>query len=169
MNAIASAADTVLRGHPHPTLPLSDLVERVASEVDRSATADRVRLALNAHPEHFRVIDIWTLGDARNEAEGGAASRSWVVSITEPWTRDQGASTGATAPDRSAQGRTLRSLSANVRWLARHLDSRSRMAVGRWAALTISERSAREAVCGPAPALSGTGSDPAGRGTERTG
>jgi hypothetical protein len=163
MNAIASAADTVLRSHPHPTLPLCDLVERVASEVDRSATADRVRTALDAHPEHFRVIDIWTLGNARGEAGGGAASGSWVVSVTEPWARDQGSLAGTGATDRSAQGRTLRSLSANVRWLARHLDSRSRMAVGRWVALTISERSAREAVCRPVPAPSGDPSDPIGQ------
>ena len=113
MNAIASAAATVMHEHPHPTPPLSDRVERVASDVVSSATADRVRLAPNTHPGHFRVIDTWTLGDAREE--GGAASRSCVVSITEPWTRDQGVATGATAPDRSAQGRTLRSLSANVR------------------------------------------------------
>lgn len=76
MSALASAADTVLSGRPHPTLPLSDLVERVASDVEGSAMADRVRLALNAHLGHFKVIDIWTLGDAREKAEGGAATRS---------------------------------------------------------------------------------------------
>jgi len=59
MDTITECVDTTLRAHPHPALRLSELVDLVSADVDRSMTPSRLRTILESHPERFRVLDSW--------------------------------------------------------------------------------------------------------------
>ena len=134
MNAIAKRAEATLQSHPHPALRLRELLEILAEEVDRTLTLTRLRVILEDHPDRFRILESWrggwrgTLGAARNDDQASA----WVLAVVDL----------GTPPDVPRSALKLRE---SVRWVGRGLDGRSRMAVSRWYAIALAERSAREA------------------------
>jgi hypothetical protein len=134
MNAIAAAAEQVLRAHPHPALRLVELVELLAERVDRSLDASKLRSALEGHPDRFRILDPWRgpWRAAGYEADGQPPDRDvWVVSVEDP------------GPPPIDPGPALK-LRESVRWLARSVDPRSAGDVIRWHVIAISEREMRE-------------------------
>lgn len=135
MNPIVTCAEHVLRVHVHPALRLNELRELVAERVDRGLDIRTLRAMLEEHPELFRVIEPWSgpwrLHDQRRGH--GRPPEAWVVVITDP----------GEGPDTSGAALRLRE---SVRWLARDLDVRSPLEVGRWYAIVLAEREARLAV-----------------------
>ncbi len=132
MDIIATRAEVALHAHPHPALTLSELVDLIAEQVDRGLTPPRLRVILEGHPEHFRIIEPWH-GPWRTQADGEGAGQAWVVSVTCP----------DSPPDTPHTALRLRE---SVRWLGLGVDARSRMEVSRWHAIALAERATREAV-----------------------
>jgi hypothetical protein len=134
MHAIARCAETALRTSPHPALLLGELVELIATSVDRGLTPARLRTILEAHPDAFRILEAWQ-GPWRSRESGvrEVSTEAWVVAIAGP----------GGAPDTP---RTALRLRESVRWLGHGVDPRSRLEVSRWYAIALAERSAREAV-----------------------
>jgi hypothetical protein len=75
MDIIAIRAEVALHAHPHPALTLSELVDLIAEQVDRGLTPPRLRVILEGHPEHFRIIEPWH-GPWRTQADGEGAGRA---------------------------------------------------------------------------------------------
>ncbi len=137
MDDIARAAEDVLLTHPHPALRLGELLEQLAGTVRYRLTPERLRAVLEADPSRFRVLEAWHRRWPAALGGIGDAERlePWVVCVSERRPPD-----GPPAP--GAAGK----LRESVRWLGRSTDTRSRMAVGRWYALALSERDARKVV-----------------------
>jgi hypothetical protein len=134
MDAIARAAEDALLAHPHPALRLGELRRMLAGPVDRQLTCERLRTALEAYPDRFRIIEPWhRRWPTITRDSPRAAEDAWVVSTVER-------STDAPAPGPCAR------LRESVRWLGRSLDGRSCLEVARWYAIIRSEREAREAI-----------------------
>lgn len=130
MNPIAVHAESVLQVAPHPALRLSELLELLAERAGRSITPERLRRALEDHPERFRILESWQ-GPWRFGEGGG--NDAWVVAVEDP----------DTPPDGPPPVLRLRE---SVRWVALGMDGRSRMEVSRWYAIALAERDARRAV-----------------------
>lgn len=138
MNAIAQRAAAALRAHPHPALRLRELVELIAPQVDRSLTAERLRVILDGYPDDFHILDPASLRWGIGSAPSGPAG-AWVVVITDP-----GDPSGEAPP--SQRTPVAMRLRESVRWLGRGIDERSRIEVSRWYAIAMAERAAREAI-----------------------
>lgn len=130
MNPIAAHAESVLQVAPHPALRLSELLELLAERAGRSITLDRLRRALEDHPERFRILESWQGPWRVREAR---STDAWVVAVEDP----------DTPPDEPPPVLRLRE---SVRWVALGMDGRSRMEVSRWYAIALAERDARRAV-----------------------
>jgi len=137
MNPIASQAEAVLKQHPHPALRISELIDLIADQVDRSLDATRLRTALKQHPDRFRVLDPWR-GPWRSVLEAPQwselADDGWVVLVTDP------------IPHPAGADRTLTTMRESVRWLARNVDPRSASEVSEWYAIVLAERATRRAI-----------------------
>jgi len=134
MNDIARCAEVVLNLHAHPALRLCELVEIVAEKIDRGLTAARLRVILEDHPTHFRILEPWHgPWRPRGPAVQEASEQAWVVGVGDPG-----------RPPETPQ--TAMRLRESVRWLGRGMDPRSRMEVSRWYAIALAERATREAV-----------------------
>jgi len=136
LNPIADCAERTLRSHADPALRLSELVELVAEQMDRTLDEARLRSILESHPERFRVLDPWrgpwrALGGAGRQASVGSV---WVVAIGDP------------TPPSDHPGAAALTLRESVRWLARGIDPRSTADVSRWYAIVLAERAVRDAV-----------------------
>ncbi|HUF76873.1 MAG TPA: hypothetical protein VMM35_11375 [Longimicrobiales bacterium] len=137
MNPIVACAESALRQHPHPALRLSELVELVAEQLDRTLDEARLRSALESYPDRFRLLDPWrgpwraTLAGSCDEL---ASHDVWVVAVMDP-----------TQPPIHAGTAALK-LRESVRWLGRGIDPRSPREVSRWYAIALAERAIREAV-----------------------
>lgn len=153
MNPIAVHAESALHSAPHPALRLTELLELVSHRAGRSLTLERLRTALEDHPDRFRILESWSgPWRVREESEqtrrradrvrerggrdvGARAEKrdAWVVAVERP----------DTPPDAPHSALRLRE---SVRWVALGLDGRSRVEVSRWYAIALAERAAREAV-----------------------
>lgn len=138
MDALAHSAETILRSQVAPALRLAELLEHVRADTGvRSLQADRLRTALELHPDRFRILDPWrgpwrfVRGGPMPSAVGGP----WVVVVGDPG--DQGAAT-------DARSSVERRLSASVRWLGMRVDARSGRAVTRWHRMVVAEGAARD-------------------------
>ncbi len=140
MDLIPQAAEDTLLTHPHAALRLSELRELLAPHVDRGLTDARLREVLELHPERFRLLDAWQRRwpelSVDDEGRGGRSPRhgsrrvdAWVIALAD---------TPSPLPDLPEVR-----LRESVRWLARGLDDRSVLCVGRWFAIAMSEREAR--------------------------
>jgi hypothetical protein len=137
MNSIAARAESALREHVHPALRLSELLELVADRMDRTLDAPRLRAILETYPDRFRILDPWQgpwRGVPRSTSSASPSIDVWVVALSDP------------GEPPSGPAGTLLKLRESVRWLGRGIDPRSRSDVSRWYAITLAERSAREAV-----------------------
>jgi hypothetical protein len=137
MDPIASCAERTLRRSAHPALKLSELLEAVSESQDRTLDAGRLRAILEAHPDHFRILEPWK-GPWRSPP-GTLVARegpgeAWVVAVTDPEDPPDGA------------GPAALKLRESVRWLARGVDGRSPAEVSRWYAIAMSERAVRRAL-----------------------
>lgn len=130
MNPIAHHAESVLHTTPHPALRLCELLDALVERAGRSLTLDRLREALEAHPDRFRILETWQGPWQVNERPG---SYAWVVAIESP----------DVPPDEPPAALRLRE---SVRWVALGMDPRSRMEVSRWYAIAVAEREARRAL-----------------------
>lgn len=132
MNPVVACAEATLRQHPDPAVRLTELLRAVAPLTDRSLTVRRFRSMLEDHPDRFRILDSW---DSRwLESESLVpAGRAWVVSL----------SPGADPPGGASHADLLRE---SFRWVTRHVDARSGLALSRWSAIRRAEREARQAV-----------------------
>lgn len=133
MDTIAHAAEEALLEHPHPALRLSELLELIADRVDRRLDSERLRTALEAHPERFRILEMWLSRWRTVEADGSIEGEAWVVA-----TSDRGPSPAG--PD------ATRLLRESVRRIAHGVDARSALDLGRWQAIALAERAARRAL-----------------------
>ncbi len=133
MNPIAAHAESVLQVAPHPALRLSELLELLAERAGRSISLERLRRALEDHPERFRILESWQGPCRAREAREGGGTDAWVVAVEDP----------DTPPDEPPPVLRLRE---SVRWVALGMDGRSRMEVSRWYAIALAERDARRAV-----------------------
>jgi hypothetical protein len=135
MNLIAERAAAALRQHPHPALRLDELLTLVADRLDRNLTRERLRAILEDHPGEFRIIGA-SVGTWDTSPECDAMTRRcgpWVLSIApEP---------GGTEPPHPVPA-----LRESVRWVGRTIDGRSRMDIGRWDGLAMSERATMRAL-----------------------
>jgi len=130
MNTIAAHAESVLHAAPHPALRLSELLEGLAGRAGRSVTPERLRRALEEHPDRFCILESWQ-GPWRVHERNG--SDAWVVAVEGP----------ETPPDTPPAALRLRE---SVRWVALGMDHRSRMEVSRWYTIALAEREARRAI-----------------------
>jgi hypothetical protein len=138
MNPIVICAESALRAHPRPAVPISELVELVAPRIDRSLGVDRLRAILEEYPDRFRVLEPFP---ARRLRRHGATlepdevsrivveSEAWAAWIGEP----------GEPPDAPKVALRLRE---SVRWLTRGIDTRSTVEVRRWYVIVLSERAA---------------------------
>lgn len=136
MDAVLTAAETILRNHPAPALRLPELRERLrAAGPDRRLTDERLRGLLERHPGRFRVLDVWRGPWRALEARSGPAGleRDCWVAV-------------AAGPDAPLDGGLGGRMRESVRWLARRLDARSLHEVSRWHRLALSEEAARAAL-----------------------
>jgi hypothetical protein len=138
MDDIARAAEDVLLTHPHPALRLGELLELLDEGILRGLTAARLRTVLEAHPETFRILDAWQRRWLAPPGSSTAGTRvePWIVCVSDRPRPPHG------PPAAGAAGR----LRQSVRWLGRTTDPRSRLEVGRWYAMALSEREARRVV-----------------------
>lgn len=132
MNPIATHAESALHNAPHPALRLTELLELVSRSAGRSLTLERLRTALEDHPDRFRILESWS-GPWRVRPETVEERDAWVVAVEGP----------DTPPD--APGSAIR-LRESVRWVALGLDGRSQLEVSRWYAIALAERATRAAV-----------------------
>jgi hypothetical protein len=137
MDPVASCAERTLLQSEHPALMLSELLGSVSEIVDRTLDVARLRAILEAHPEHFRILEPWR-GPWRSTpgtllAKEGP-EEAWVVAVSQPDRPPDGAGPAAIK------------LRESVRWLARGVDARSSVEVSRWYALAMSERHVRSAL-----------------------
>lgn len=130
MNTIAAHAESVLHAAPHPALRLGELLELLADRAGRSITPERLRQALDDHPDRFRILESWE-GPWRVREVG--TRDAWVVAVRSP---DR-------PPDEPPPALRLRE---SVRWVALGMDGRSRMDVSRWYAIAMADRAARDVV-----------------------
>ena len=135
MNPIAQCAETTLRQHPHPALRLSELLDLVAEQVDRTLDQARLKSILEGYPDRFRVLDPWR-GAWRSALphEAGRRQDVWVLAVADP----------SHPPD--GPGPVALKMRESVRWLGRGIDPRSPHEVGRWHALVVSDRALRDAM-----------------------
>ncbi len=139
MNEIARSAEVALQTNPHPALRLSELLEILIAQIDRTLTPARLRMILQDYPDHFRILESWCGrwklapgGETGQSAESDGSTHAWVVAVADP----------ETPPDAP---RSVLRLRESVRWIGRTLDGRSRLDVSRWHAIALSERAARKA------------------------
>jgi hypothetical protein len=133
MDAIAHAAEEALLEHPHPALRLSELCELISRHIDRHLDGERLRTALEAHPDRFRILEMWRSRWSTLDPGGAIPVEAWVVATADR--------------DPSPSGRdTAGLLRESVRRIARGLDGRSSLDLGRWQAIALAERAARRAL-----------------------
>jgi hypothetical protein len=144
MDALVRAAETVLRRQAAPALRLTELLEHVRAETGvRTLAADRLRAALERHPDRFRLLDPWR-GPWRFVRDGPMPSHvgePWVVVVGDPG--DQG---GA----QDTRPGVERRLSASVRWLGTSVDAGSGRSLTRWHRMVVAEGAARDVLRGKA-------------------
>ena len=133
MNPLASHAQAILRDHPHPALPLHELLEMIAERFDRGLDSARLRAVLKEYPEAFKLVEPWNGPWLFLDPSGAdhPCDEMWVVLLTPPDSRAIG------------HDPTVWTLRESVRWLARDLDPRSRADVSRWYSIVMAEREAR--------------------------
>lgn len=138
MDALVRSAESVLRSHAAPALRLGELLRHVRVDTGlRTLAPDRLRAALEARPDRFRVLDPWRgpWRFVRRASAGAPGGEPWVVVVGDPG--DQGAARAATpTPDRR--------LRATVRWLGLSVDADSGRAISRWHGIAVAESSARD-------------------------
>lgn len=130
MNVIATHARSVLHTAPHPALRLGELLERVTERAGASVTLERLRTALEGHPDHFRILETW---EGPWRVREGTSRDAWVVAVSTP----------DTPPDTPPPALRMRE---SVRWVALSMDGRSRVEASRWYAIAMAERDVRAAV-----------------------
>lgn len=143
MDPLAHAAEDALLVHPAPALRLEELREILAERVDRTLTDERLRHALELHPERFRILHALKGRTRTGSRDDGEASRreAWVVVVSDaPPPASASRSPGSTRSDPTGR------LRESVRWLARGMDGRSALAVGRWYAIVMEEEQARRMI-----------------------
>lgn len=140
MHAVLSTAEALLRRHPAPALPLSELTARLRTAgPDRRLTDARLRDLLERHPGRFRLVEVWSdpwpgSGVSRRNRAGQVPGRVFWVAAVRP-DPDPPAGSGLAGP-----------LRETVRWLAARLDVRSRSDVARWHRLALAEEAARRSL-----------------------
>lgn len=134
MDPVAVAAESLLRRHPAPALPLSELLERLREDgPDPYLTEGRLRNVLEKTPERFRILELWRAAPANPLGEGAAAELGapWVAVISDP--------TGH--PEERERAEIL--LRESVRWLTRFVDPRSTRDVAHWRGMVHAEARVR--------------------------
>lgn len=166
MNPIAAHAESALHNAPHPALRLTELLELVSRRAGRSLTLERLRTALEDHPDRFRILESWSgPWRVREESErtrrrpdrvraasgraGEGFSRARELDGRDAATVEKGDAwvVAVEGPDTPPDApRPAVRLRESVRWVALGLDGRSRIEVSRWYAIALAERATREAV-----------------------